>query len=221
MEQTVSILRSVGNSDWATITFVAAMILVASSRAVFETRFADFINLAASDKYIKVYRDSSHLRSSFTIAMFIVQLIAVSFFIHLALASFVYGIKTDWIRFVRIFTLLSVFVLSKFLLEMIIGTVFRIEEFVEQFNLAKVSYRTYIGLFLLPVDLILYYNYSISKTLLFAIIATLLLTNLLTYVVSLKNYQNLLMSKLFYFILYLCALEIAPYYFLYYSFTKN
>ncbi|MEO8255598.1 MAG: DUF4271 domain-containing protein, partial [Flavobacterium sp.] len=28
-------------------------------------------------------------------------------------------------------------------------------------------------------------------------------------------------SKLFYFILYLCTLEIAPYFFMYYLFTKG
>ena len=38
--------------------------------------------------------------------------------------------------------------------------------------------------------------------------------------ISIKNYQNIIFSKLFYFILYLCALEIAPYYFMYYWFTK-
>ncbi|WP_395049469.1 DUF4271 domain-containing protein, partial [Flavobacterium sp.] len=41
------------------------------------------------------------------------------------------------------------------------------------------------------------------------------------YLVSIKNYQNIIFSKLFYFILYLCALEIAPYYFMYYWFTKG
>ncbi|MCD8518719.1 MAG: DUF4271 domain-containing protein, partial [Flavobacterium sp.] len=34
-------------------------------------------------------------------------------------------------------------------------------------------------------------------------------------------YQNLLLRKIFYFILYLCTLEIAPYYFIYNWFTKN
>ena len=36
-----------------------------------------------------------------------------------------------------------------------------------------------------------------------------------------KLYQNLLIRKIFYFILYLCTLEIAPYYFIYNWFTKN
>jgi hypothetical protein len=52
-------------------------------------------------------------------------------------------------------------------------------------------------------------------------IAIVIAANLVTYVVSVKNYQNLIFSKLFYFILYLCALEIAPYYFMYYWFTKG
>ena len=40
------------------------------------------------------------------------------------------------------------------------------------------------------------------------------------YLVALKLYQNLLLRKIFYFILYLCTLEIAPYYFIYNWFKK-
>ncbi|WP_299518191.1 DUF4271 domain-containing protein [uncultured Flavobacterium sp.] len=49
----------------------------------------------------------------------------------------------------------------------------------------------------------------------------ILIVNALTYLISLKSYQSLLISKMFYFILYLCALEIAPYYFMYYWFTRR
>ena len=41
------------------------------------------------------------------------------------------------------------------------------------------------------------------------------------YLNSLKIYQKFIIGKLFYFILYLCTLEIAPYYFVYYWLTKN
>jgi hypothetical protein len=129
--------------------------------------------------------------------------------------------KTDWILFVQICTFLSVFVLSKFLIEKIIATSFAIDEFADQFNLQKVTYRTYIGVLLLPINAILFYNTNTSDLLFYGIITIIAVTNLLTYVVSLKNYQNLLFGKLFYFILYLCALEIAPYYFIYYWFTKS
>lgn len=213
--------RVLATRDWATILFVVALVLVAVTRSVFENRFGEYIKLAASDKYVKVYRDSSHLMSGFNVALFVVQLISLAFFVQLVLSYFGHGSKTDWILFIQLITFLGVFILSKYLIEKIVATAFHIEEFTEQFNLQKVSYRTYIGLLLLPIDVILFYNDNPSKSLIFALIAVVLTTNLLTYLVSLKNYQNLLLSKLFYFILYLCALEIAPYYFMYYWFTKT
>ena len=207
--------------DWATILFVVALVLVAVTKSVFENRFSDYLRLIVSDKYIKVYRDSGHLRSGFTVALFIVQLISIAFFIQLLLAYFGYASKTDWVLFIQIITFLAVFILSKFIIEKIIATSFNIEEFVEQFNLQKVSYRTYISLLILPIDIVLFYTNYISKNLIFLFIAIILIVNMLTYLISLKNYQNLLFGKLFYFILYLCALEIAPYYFMYYWFTKS
>jgi hypothetical protein len=221
MIETVFHPRIIENKDWATLLFVLALALIAIIKSVFETRFSDFLKLIASDKYIKIYRDSSHLFSGFTIVLFIVQLISLAFFIQLILHYFGYASKTDWAIFTQILTLLVFFILSKYLIEKIIATSFDMDEFVEQYNLQKVSYRTYIGLLILPIDIILFYNNITSKTIILAIIVIILTTNVLTYLLSLKNYQNLLFGKLFYFILYLCALEIAPYYFMYYWFTKS
>jgi hypothetical protein len=213
--------RIVENKDWATALFIFAFVLIAIAKSMFENRFNEFSRLIISDKYIKVYRDSSQMSSWFTVSLFLVQLISLSFFIQLALHTFGIVSKTDWLIYIQIITFLTFYILSKYLIELIIATSFDIEEFVEQFNLQKVSYRTYIGVFLLPINCFLFYSDSISKELLLGFIAIVLIINLFTYLVSLKNYQNILMSKLFYFILYLCALEIAPYYFMYYWFTKN
>jgi hypothetical protein len=212
--------RIVAATDWAAIVFLIAFALVALAKTAFENRFSDFLRLAVSDKYIKVYRDSGHITSGFTMVLFVVQLISFSFFILLALAHFGYAAKDDWLLYIRIIALLGVFVLAKFLIDKIIAASFNIEEFAEQFNLTKVSYRTYVALGLLPVNVILYFNTAASGFVFFAIIASVLVINLLTYLFSLRNYQNFIAGKLFYFILYLCALEIAPYYFMYYWFTR-
>jgi hypothetical protein len=213
--------RIIGTSDWATMIFVLMFVIIAVVKSVFENRFNDFMKLIVSDKYIKMYRDSNYLMSGFTIFLFVVQLVSLAFFIQLVLHHFFDTSKTDGILFIQIVTFLSVFVLSKFLIEKIIATSFNIEEFTDQYNLQKVNYRTYVGVLLLPIDAILFYNLNMSDFLMYFLIVVLMLTNLLTYVISLKNYQNLLIGKLFYFILYLCALEIAPYYFIYYWFTKS
>ena len=221
MIETVLQPRILEPKDWATYLFVFSFVLIAISKTAFETRFSEFLRILVSDKYIKVYKDTSHLMSGFTILLFIVQIISFSFFIQLVLTSFGYVSKTDWIIYIRIFTFFGIFVLSKFLIEKIVATIFNIEEFAEQFNLQKVSYRTFIGLILLPINIYLFYKNTPSNILIYFTIAVILIINLFSYLVSLKIYQNLLIGKLFYFILYLCALEIAPYYFMYYLITKN
>ena len=209
------------NKDWITLLFMVTLSLVAITKTAFENRFSDFVNLIISNKYLKIYKDSSNLMSWFTILLFVVQLFSFSFFIQLVLTYYGFTFKTNWISFVQIFTFLSFFTLSKFLIEKIIATAFDIENFIEQYNLFKVSYRTYIGLLLLPVNLILYYSDLMNKYVIISVLVTLLAINAITYLLSLKNYQKFLFNKLFYFILYICTLEIAPYYFIYYFITKQ
>ena len=193
--------RIIENKDWATALFVLSLILIALTKSVFENRFNDFTKLIYSDKYIKMYRDSSHLMSGFTIALFVVQIISFSFFLQLFLSYYGRASKSDWMLFIQLFTFITYFILAKFLIEKIIATAFKIEEFMEQFNLKKVTYRTYIGLIILPIDLILYYFDTFSKNIFLPIFTIALIINIFTYLLTIKNYQSLIMGKLFYFIL--------------------
>lgn len=213
--------RIAENKDWATALFVLAFVIIAFTKSVYENRFEDFMNLIFSDKYSKVYRDSSNISSSFTVSLFVVQVISFSFFIQIILSLFGHASKTDWLLYIQIFTFLIFFILAKYLIEKIIATAFNIEEFVEQFNLQKVTYRTYIGLIILPLSVVLFYYDTISRNILLFLIVIVLIFNILAYLISIKNYQNLIFGKLFYFILYLCTLEIAPYFFMYYYYTKG
>lgn len=213
--------RITENKDWATVLFVLAFGIIAVIKSVYGNRFNDFINLLFSDKYSKVYRDSSQLKSSFTISLFFVQVISFAFFIQISLSIFGYATKTDWILYIQIITFLVFFILSKFLVEKIIATTFNIEEFMEQFNLQKITYRTYIGIIILPINVVLFYYNAVSQIIPTTIIAIIIALSTLTYSLSIKKYQNAIFSKLFYFILYLCTLEIAPYFFMYYLFTKG
>lgn len=213
--------RIAGGKDWATILFLLCLVLIAVNRSVFQVRFTEFTRLALSDKYTKIYKDSGNMRSGFTVSFFIIQVISFAFFILYLLGYFSITDGTSWVSYIRIFTVISVFILSKYLLEKIIATSFNIEEFNEQFNLHKVNYRTYIGLLLLPVNFVLFYNAEPHPVAIYIIIGLVITASIISYTVSLKIYQNLIANKLFYFILYLCTLEIAPYYFMYYWFTKS
>lgn len=212
--------RIIENKDWATLLFVLSFVLITITKASNEGRFGDFINLIYSDKYMKVYRDPSYQNSRFSFAFFWVQCISFAFFIHLSISILNNTPKTDYLRYIQVITFFIFFILTKQLISKIIGTAFDIEENIEQFNIQKATYRTYIGLIILPFNVILFYNENISVLFPQVLLAIILIMNTLGYILAIKNYQNLIISKLFYFILYLCTLEIAPYFFMYYWYTK-
>ena len=212
--------RIIENKDWATILFVLSFILITITKASNEGRFGDFINLFFSDKYIKVYRDPSHQNSRFSFTLFMVQSISFAFFIHLSMSILNNTPKSDYLHYIQTITFFIFFILTKQLISKIVGTAFDIEENIELFNLQKATYRMYIGLIILPFNVVLFYYENISILFPQIMIAIVLIMNILAYILAIKNYQNLIIRKLFYFILYLCTLEIAPYFFIYYWYTK-
>lgn len=212
--------RFLEQKDWAIFVFLFALVLIAIVKTNFENRFNDFVQLLFSNKYIKTYKDGGLLTSWFSIIFFIFYLISLAFFVQLLLDHYKFVSKTDFVIYIRIFTLLFVFILSKLLIEKIVATVFDIEEQVDMYNMTKISYRTHITLLLFPVNAFLFYNNNVPILLIYCIVFIVLIINFFNYFKSMKLYQNAVNGYLIYYILYLCTLEIAPYYFVYYLFTS-
>ena len=213
--------RIIETNEWIVVVFLVSFFLIAVLKNNFEKQFFDFIKLFISSKYLKIYRDESQLKTIFTVILFLVNLLSTAFFIQLIAEYLKITTKTDGVFFIKTTTFLLVFILVKFLIEKIIGTLSDTEELINIINLQKITYRGYIGLLLLPILLILFFNKSLPNSLIWYLIVLFLIANLLVYVILLRKHQNELFRKMFYFILYLCTLEIAPYYFLYYLVSKK
>lgn len=213
--------RAIYNTDWATILFIICAILIATNRQLFYAQFSEFIKLPINDKYLKIYKDPEHLRSWFFISLYIVQIISFSFIIQVGLSDYGYTTKDNYISYIRIITVLNFFILSKHFCEKIISNTFEINDYEHSINLYKAYHRIYLGLITLPIAIITYYNNINSLTSINYIICVLLLINVVYYLNGIKKYKKIIFSNFFYFILYLCALEIAPYFYMYYFFTKS
>lgn len=211
--------RIIESKDWATILFVLCFVIIVVTKTFFETRFNEFLNLLFSDKYNKIYKDGTQSVSWFNVAMFIVNIVSISFFALVSLSAFDVVSKSSGVAFVQITTVVTVFVLSKVLIDKIIAASFGVEEFGDHFSLQKNNYRNYVAFLLFPVSIFLFYNNFESKTLYYVIFSILSLALLVIFIKNLKINKNIIFHNLFYFILYLCVLEIAPYYFMYYLFT--
>jgi len=207
--------RITSSGDWATILFILTLALLTVNKNVFSVRFHDYIRLIYSDKYLKIYKDNNNLMSWFTISMFIVQLISYSFFAHILLSYLKYTNIYSFLDFLKILNLLTFFTLGKYLIEKIISVFFNIEEFTEKYNLIKVNFRSYLALLLLPISMLIFYTKTQEIYVFYIALPIILITNIIMYSFILKNHQKLIQKHIFYFILYLCTLEIAPYLLIY------
>src|SRR5690554_5733741 len=123
--------------DWATILFVLTLAVIVVTRNTFPVRFAEFIRLGVSNKYLSVYRDANNMKSGFTISMFIVQMVSLSFFVHYVLSLFGHSQLDSLVSFVRVFSVLVFFVLIKYFIEKIYCCLFRYRRFCRAIQLGK------------------------------------------------------------------------------------
>lgn len=207
--------RELWSVDWAIGLFVLSFSLLAVNRLMYHVRFEEFVKLPVSDKYVKIYRDPANLKSSFTISMFAVQLIAFSFVILLFLGAKNYLNQYSWIDFVKVINVLILFVLAKYLIDKIISELFDIQVFADRYNLMKVNYRTYLGVVLLPLSMLMFFQPRLLNIGLWIALAMVGFINILLFVKIYQTNRKTITGNLFYFILYLCTLEIAPYLILY------
>ncbi|MGS2738833.1 DUF4271 domain-containing protein [Sinomicrobium sp. M5D2P17] len=202
--------REVDQYTVETILLIGCIALITFAKITHEIKFQRFLETFFSDKYLKLYgKEQEPSVNRFNILLFIVQLVVFGMLLKLTLEylDFVPGN----INLLLIITGLGLFVLFKFYLEKIIATIFDLNYFLEQYNFYKLTYRNLVSIILLPFMALLIYNPMNKKVVLFVTIALFLLLNVIAWGRMFKKHQKFLFKKLFYFILYLCALEIAPY----------
>ncbi|MUP44611.1 DUF4271 domain-containing protein [Gramella sp. BOM4] len=203
------------HQDWITVIFLLCLILLVLARIGFTQRFEEFINLLNSGKFISFKGKENKAFHPFNILLLSVQVLAVSIFLYIAYDYFYELKEENWIIFIRIFTAFTCLLLFKALLEKIIGNIFEIDEQMDYYIFQKLSYRNFIAIFLLAASLFLIYTLPPTALILGIIGGIVLLANALGMFLIFRRNQNVLSANWFYFILYLCALEIAPYIILY------
>jgi len=169
-----------------------------------------------SNKYFLVQGKSDEIQHPFNILLFIAQVITMSLFIFLILRTLSPEMPKNnpWL-FLQICTGYTVFILVKFYVEKIIGSLFNMDTLINKYLYQKLSYRNLIAVLVFMGNLIFYYIITPSETGLLVFTLVLLALNGIALFYSYKTNGKLIMSNFFYFILYLCALEISPYIILY------
>ena len=207
--------RIIESLDWVTLIMVGCILIIAILKVIYPKRFNDFIRLPVSNNYFLAKGKSEELRHPFSILLFVIQLISISLFVNL---FFLEKGKANVLLFLQILFVVFVFIIVKTSIEKMIGAIFSIEKVINHYIYEKLSYRNFLSLLLIITNLIFYFSIKPALNILLILTGILFLVNMLILSYSYKNYRSLIFSNLFYFLLYICALEISPYLILYKAF---
>jgi len=214
-------MREVISNELFTILIVLGLCILAFAKYAFSNRFNDYLWVIGNSKYLKIYAREQKFIDQFDSLLFVNLIISLSIFSFVGYNTFVDSLPFDLTTFIKLFVGIGAIILIKILLERLIGSLFDIDELIDSYIFQKTNYKNYIGLFLLPINIILIYAIQPTATIMYVVIAFIILINLIGFITSFKTHQKTILNNLFYFILYLCALEIAPYIILYKLFITN
>ena len=211
-----AIERTLISNDWITLILVSCLALLTVGKIAYGNKFADFSEVFFNEKYLLKTGKEIKFNDSFNILLFIVQLLSVSLFLYLIVKAF--DLSPDinpFFVYLRIFVLYSLFVGVKFLVEKMIAVLFNGEKEMANYHYHKLVYRNYFAVILILINALFIYTFQLNFLSIQIIVAVLILLNSVSLLNTLRKHEKLIYSNLFYFILYLCALEIAPYFILY------
>jgi len=208
-------LRDVTTNELFTILIVIGIVFIALAKLLDPKRFNDFVLVVRNSKYLKIYARDQKFLDAFDGLLFINLIISSSIFLLILHTLMIGDVEISIGILLKLIFGIGVFILIKVLIERLIGSLFEIDILIDQYLFQKISYKNFIGIVLLPINALLIYSLNASIKIVFIILFLLLVISIIGLITSFKAHQSLIKKNMFYFILYLCALEIAPYLILY------
>jgi hypothetical protein len=201
------------NNDWITLVFLIIFILLAIAKFSFKDKLLHTSSLILYKKYLLIYfnRDKNIILNKFQALLFVIQLLAISMFFYIGSSYFIRESQSVTINdFYFIFGAVAAYFCLRYFVGWLLALALNINDLHTKIVYDKISYFANIILWILPLLLLSVYASSNGKIIfsITLIIFTFLLV--VRYVLFLANNKKLIFNNLFYFILYLCALEIAP-----------
>ncbi len=198
--------REILSYNWITLIFVFSLVLLSFLKLFKSSKFTGYVMSIFNKGFVEIEAEEKNIRFSFFH-------IGFSFFTFLMLSISMYFViyqqaekEAFLFHYLKFSSYLLLFMFTKFLLELLLIELFEIKEKLAHFLFSKRSYSYSISIGLFIVNLVYFYSFQNQSFLLTGGISLLSIRFLLIVFYN----KNLIIKELFYFILYLCAFELAP-----------
>ena len=209
-------IRDILLKDAFTVIILLLIIIITLIKYNNPKKFKSLLKIFWNSSYLKKYK---YEKITYYLFDYFLQ---INFVISLGLFAFIYAkiyngnsLAFNFLEFINIIQIIITFLLLKNLIEIVISWIFNIQWLTKLYLNEKINYNSLIGLIILPINILILYFFNPSINIIFIFIYIILLLKLTAYINSFILHQKTIKKNWFYFILYLCTLEIIPYLLLY------
>jgi len=206
------ILRNIENNEYLTYLILGSLFVIMCIKHLYSFQFESFLGVLTNGKYFLLHNKKDKKRNFFNSLFYVFFAINISVFSHLTLSSLKLLPGNNLINFSVIFIIVNIYFISKYLIEKIIFETLNLNAVFENYNFQKLTCINFISLFLFLANIILLYIIPNPEVFWVHLGLGLFVTlYLLSITIIILYNQKIFLKYWFYFILYICALEIAPF----------
>jgi hypothetical protein len=209
-------IRDILLKDTFTVIILSLIIIITLIKYNNHKKFNSLLKIFWNSSYLKKYK---YEKITYYLFDYLLQ---TNFIISLGLFAFIFSIvyngnslAFNFLEFINIIQIIITFLVLKNLAEILISWVFNTQWLTKLYLNEKINYNSLIGLIILPINILILYFFNPSINTLFIFTCIILLLKLTAYINSFILHKKTIKKSWFYFILYLCTLEIIPYLLLY------
>lgn len=202
------------NNDWMAFVFLMILFLLTLNKLFFNDRILHTSTLFLQKRFLLIYynKEKSVVFNLFQVIFFLIKILVISLIAyHINVFFKIYENINGLKGYSILLGGVVIYFLFHYLIGVFIAEILNFGKIYNKIVYEKISYFNNLILWVLPFLIIYTYTHSFN-TFFFNILFFLsLLLLAIRYGLLLYNNKNLIFNNIFYFILYLCALEIAPF----------
>ena len=201
------------NNDWITIVFLIILIVLAIQKFLFANKqLHTNVFLLKKSKLASYFsKEKNIFFNLYQVLSFIVQLLSISLLLYFL--TDIFDVKTadnDLKLYLKIILGVGLYFLIRFVVGSFLATIFNFETLHKKIFYEKTSFLNNLILWLLPFLVLTSYAKDFGVFFLKFTFVIFIILAIIRYVILIVNNNKLVFNHLFYFILYICVLEIAP-----------
>ena len=210
------VLRESLHQNWITLLIIGCLIVLSIGKFFYNQSFFDAINVLGADRFTITRTRGLFILQPLQLIFIVVQCVGVSLLIFIVYCKYLELSPQEEVgTYLLILSGYTLFETTKFLLETFTSYTLHVSKETNPLTYKRLNIKNLIGILSLICSAILIFNTGILFSILQIIVAIIVITYIFSQVWLLRKYQNEIIRFPFYFILYFCTLEIAPYFILY------